>query len=174
MRKLFASIILSFFSLSIIGQTVPIDEDTKLITYKDIVQQKGTPQILYARAEAWVKARYKNPFDVLGQRSAEEGYLNGKANIRMQYTDKKGVKTPAGLVTYTFRIEFKEDRYRYVFTDFILQASSRFPLERWINEEAYQTAVFKSYLQQVDQHILETIESLENAMTEPEKKKDDW
>jgi hypothetical protein len=56
----------------------------------------------------------------------------------------------------------------------LLQASSRFPLERWINEASYQTPVFLSYLQQVDQHILETIESLENAMIEPEKKKDDW
>ena len=39
---------------------LPIDETTKLVTYKDVVNEKGTPQELYDRAMEWVKTYYKN------------------------------------------------------------------------------------------------------------------
>ena len=44
---------------------LPIDERTNLVTYQDVVKQEGTPQVLYARAKAWVKKFYKNTAEVI-------------------------------------------------------------------------------------------------------------
>ena len=44
---------------------VPVDEDTKLITYQEVVEMDGTPDTLYNRATKWVNGHYKNPQSVL-------------------------------------------------------------------------------------------------------------
>jgi hypothetical protein len=173
MKKLLI-LLLTVISLSAAAQQLPLDDETGLITYKEVIQQKGSQQLLYDRAIEWVKNYYKNPFEVLGQRSPEEGYINGKANLRLFIADKKGVKTPAGLVTYAFKLELKDNKYRYVFYDFQFKSDSRFPLERWLNEAKYQTDVYFNYLNQVNDHILKTIESLIAGMEDVDVKKDEW
>ena len=48
---------------------VPIDEQTNLVTYKEVVQQaNATPQELFDRAMQWVKNYYKNTAEVITKR----------------------------------------------------------------------------------------------------------
>ncbi|HQQ20876.1 MAG TPA: hypothetical protein PK471_03105, partial [Bacteroidales bacterium] len=72
MKKAFLLLLISLFSISVFAQKegtysvpdLPIDEDTKLVTYRDVVREKGTPQELYDRAMDWIKAYYKNTNEV--------------------------------------------------------------------------------------------------------------
>jgi len=174
MKRTFLCLFLGLVALPGFTQIPPVDDETGLFTYKEVITQTGTKEILYDRGLAWVRKQYRNPSEVLGQRSPEEGFITGKANIRIHNVNKKGEKTPAGLVTYQFRIEFKENRYRYVFFDFQFKADSKFPLERWINETKYQTPAYQAYLEEVNKHIEDTIESLLEGMKPVAVKKDEW
>ena len=51
---------------------MPVDPDTKLITYKEVVTVTGTPAELFNRAIEWINKQYKNPADATKVR--ESGY----------------------------------------------------------------------------------------------------
>ena len=51
---------------------LPIDERTNLVTYQDVIQEEGTPQVLYDRAMDWIKKYYKNTNEVIKNADAEK------------------------------------------------------------------------------------------------------
>ncbi|MCD4745439.1 MAG: DUF4468 domain-containing protein [Bacteroidales bacterium] len=156
--------------------SLPIDEDTKLITYQEVVQETGTKDELFNRAVMWINFFYKNPVDVTKVRDPESGIIKGLHRFKIYKTDKKGNKTDAGVIMYSINLQFKEGRYRYTITDFILKQSSRFPIERWLNKDhrAYNSN-WDDYLNQVNIFTNSLIKSLKKGM-KPENKKtdDDW
>ncbi|HOV12078.1 MAG TPA: DUF4468 domain-containing protein [Bacteroidales bacterium] len=155
--------------------TLPIDEDTKLITYKDIVWQEGESSKLYTTAVAWINANYKNPNEVTTVREPENGKLVLNPRFKIFNVDKKGLQTDGGIIKYTLKLEFKPNRYRYVFTDFNLQAVSKFPLERWLNKNDPQyTPACDNYLYQVDTTVNGIIKSLKKGMIPKAIKTDEW
>ena len=155
---------------------VPVDEDTKLITYQEVVEMEGIKDTLYNRATHWVNMHYENPQSVLITRDVNTGKLVGKHRIRMVDTDEDGnVINSNTIVNYKFTIECKEGRYRYTFDSFTMKAQSKFPIERWLDkEDPMYTPVWEEYLAQVDRNILEIIESLKEAMKPVVVKNDDW
>ena len=180
--KRISFILLSLFITYIQSSTVkcqdapslPMDEDTKLITYKDVVKEKGTAPEFYDRAILWVHKFYKNPTDVLREKDKDKG--NMKCIARMQfYGETNGTKAVKGNVEYTLNLEFKDGRYRYTITGLNLKQQSYFPLERWLNtkDPAFNENINK-YLTQVDAYINDLISSLEKGMEQVEKKKDEW
>lgn len=154
---------------------MPIDEETKLITYKEVVQQAGNKQELFNRAIEWINKNYKNPADVTRVRNPETGLIELIHRIELNYDDK-GVTRSAGIVDYTLRIELKEGRYRYTITNFNLKQASRVPIEKWLDktDKAYTPACDK-YLITIDESTRKLIESLKKGMEPPAAKKvDDW
>lgn len=91
--------------------------------------------------------------------------------------DKKGVVTEAGLVEYTLKLEFKENKYRYILSDINWKQKSYYPIERWMETSAagYQP-VYSYYLQQTDILMNQVIKDLDAGMKIPTSKvkKDDW
>lgn len=165
------------FSKTVNSQTslVPVDEDTKLITYKEVVNQEGDASKLYNTAIAWVNANYQNPTEVTRIRDAENGKLELKHRFKLYNTDKNGLKTDANVINYTLKLDFKPNRYRYIFTDFSVQAVSKYPLERWLDKKNPQyTPAFDNYLMQVDSIVNEKIKSLKKGMIPKVIKPDDW
>lgn len=154
---------------------VPVDEDTKLITYKEVVQQEGDKDKLYKTAISWVNANYKNPNEVTSIREPENGKLVLNHRFKIINVDKKGLKTDAGVINYTLKLEFKPGKYRYVFTDFTLQATSKFPLERWLDKNDPQyTPACDVWLYQVDTTVNGIIKSLKKGMVPKVVKTDEW
>jgi hypothetical protein len=154
---------------------VPVDEDTKLITYKGVVQQEGEVGKLYNTAIAWVNANYKNPNEVTTIREPENGKLVLNHRFKVTNVDKKGLKTDAGVINYTLKLEFKPGKYRYIFTDFNLQAVSKFPLERWLDKNDPQyTPACDVWLYQVDTTVNGMIKSLKKGMVPKVDKPDEW
>lgn len=167
----------AFFVSPAISQTatLPIDEDTKLITYKEVVWQDGESAKLYTTAIAWINANYKNPNEVTSVREPENGKLVLNPRFKIYNVDKKGLQTDGGIIKYTLKLEFKPNRYRYVFTDFNLQAVSKFPLERWLDKNDPQyTTLCPGYLYQVDTTVNGIIKSLKKGMVPKVIKTDEW
>lgn len=155
--------------------SLPVDPETKLITYKEVVQQEGNKLDLFNRAIEWINKTYKNPADVTKVRNPETGLVELIHRIELTY-DEKGVTRSGGIVDYTLKLEMREGRYRYTITNFNLKQASRVPIEKWMDksDRAYVPA-WDLYLQQVDSFTKELIISLKQGMQPPvQKKEDTW
>ena len=182
MKKLIFSLIITGLSLSALAQNtvvapkLPIDTVTKKITYKEVVQQAGIKDTLYNRAIHWCNIFFKNAQSVTKVRDKEDGKVEGIYRFKVYHaTLKDSTKLEAGMISFTFTIECKENRYKYTITDLNLKGLSFFALERWLDKKdpAYTTEC-DYYLVQVDKYMQDFIKSLKKGMLEAVKIKDEW
>lgn len=152
----------------------PVDKDTQLITYQEVVQEPGTPDELYIRCIEWINTQYKNPADVCKVRNRESAVIEILHRFELINTEGDA-KLNAGIVNYNLKLEFKPGRYRYTITDLTLRQSSRFPVERWFDKsDKMYSPLWDDYLKQLDTQIKSLIESLKAGMApvvvKPEEK----
>ena len=154
---------------------LPIDERTGLVTYQDVVKQEGTPKVLYDRAMGWAKKFYKNTGEVIKSADPEKGIINMRSSVRIFYKDKDGVMRFKNIVYYNFKLECRDNRYRYTITDFKEKATGSAPIEAWFNTSAsgWTPSMF-GYLSQIDEEMNKLIESLEEGMQPAEEFVDEW
>ena len=151
---------------------IPVDDETGMITYQDVVTEEGDKESFFNRAVSWINEYYSNPVDVTKTRNPETGLIKGLHRIRLKTTNDEGVQIDAGTVQYRFSLEFKEGRYRYTLNEFVLRQASKIPAEKWLNKTDPQS---KSYLQQIDDFAQSWISSLQAGMKpEVQKSDDDW
>ena len=154
---------------------LPIDERTNLVTYQDVVKQEGTPQVLYERAMAWAKKYYKNTAEVIKSADPEKGVINMRSSVRIFYKDKEGTMRFKNIVYYNFKLECRDNRYRYTITDFKEKATGSAPIEVWFDTSASGwTPSMYGYLSQIDEEMQKLIESLEEGMQPAEEFNDEW
>ena len=156
---------------------VPLDKNTGLITYREVVEVEGTKKELFNRCiSKWLNKVYTNSPAVTNLRDAATGKITGKHRFRIHQTDKKGNKINAGMILYSFTIELKDGRYRYTFTDLLLKRPSRYPIENWLNKKdpAYNPQ-WNAYLKQIDEFVKAWIVELKEKM-QPEIKviEEEW
>ena len=155
---------------------MPIDENTKLVTYQKVVQMQGSSTILYERALAWANKYYKNPVVAIKKSDKSKGELECVSNIPIYTLAKDGVtKVNAGYVYYTLTIEAKENRYRYTITDMYKKEQAQFPIEKWLDTTRPEwTAVRYDHLHQIDEAVKELMKSIEEGMKPPKVIIDEW
>ncbi|MEI8047060.1 MAG: DUF4468 domain-containing protein [Bacteroidota bacterium] len=155
--------------------SIPVDPDTKLITYKEVVTVAGTPAELFNRAIEWVNKEYKNPMDATKIRNQATGLIEIIHRIELT-KDVDGTKLLAGIVDYSMKLELKDGRYRYTITNFNLKDVSRKPIEFWMDtKDKTYIPLYADYLKQVDDFTRKLIESLKTGMQPPAPKKvDEW
>ncbi|NTW32809.1 MAG: DUF4468 domain-containing protein [Bacteroidetes bacterium] len=155
---------------------LPIDTVTKKYTYTEVVQQKGTKDTLFNRAIHWIGIYFKNAQDVTDVRDKENGKIKGIYRFKIYNTPlKDGTKIEAGIISFTFNIELKENRYRYKITDLNKKGPSYNALEKWIEKsKTSPVPEMDSYITQIDQYMQDFIKSMKKGMTEAVKVKDEW
>jgi hypothetical protein len=175
------SILLYFAGLTVHGQqqvsgALPVHEQTGLITYQEVVEETGATSELFNRAVIWLNSYYKNPSDVTKVRNAENGEIKGVHRFKIHNKDKDGFTSDAGVIQYNFVLEFREDRYRFNLTEFILRQSSKIPVEKWLNKDDPQyNPNWESYLLQIDQFAQGWITDLIKGMkATPEGEDEEW
>lgn len=154
---------------------VPVDPDSKMIMYREVVEESGNPGYLYDKAIEWFRAYYVNPLSVYTVQDRTNGKIEGTGRMKIYYFDEQGTRIDAGQVLYDLKLEFKENKYRYTITDFLLKSVSRFPLEKWLNKSdpAYNPN-WDVYLYQIDTTMQRLIGTLKTGMKPTVKKTDEW
>jgi hypothetical protein len=180
MKNTFLKIVFSalmFSGLNIKAQDIapvmPVDPETKLITYKEVVTVEGTRSELFNRAIGWVNKQYKNPVDATKVRDQASGIIEIIHRIELT-KEEKGVAVLAGTVDYSMKLELKDGRYRFTITNFNSKSVSRKPIEPWMNkDDSAYLPVYENYLKQVNDYMLNLIAGLKLAMLAPAAKKPD-
>ncbi|MBR4492282.1 MAG: DUF4468 domain-containing protein [Bacteroidales bacterium] len=156
---------------------MPVSEQTKLITYQDVVPMKAEPAVLYDRAFEWANHFFQNPTKVIQTADKEKGVIVCRSNMKIHTPAKDGkTMVMAGVVTYELRIELRDGRYRYTITNFTCKNGQvTQPCEQWLDKDKPEwTPVRYNHLTEIDTHIKTLIESLEEGMGAKEEFKDDW
>ena len=165
---------------SVVAQTaspnLPIDPDTKKITYRDVITQEGNPGYLYDKAIQWFGYYYLNAASVYSVQDRVNGKVEGIGRMKIYFNDNKtGTRMDGGLITYQIKIEFKENKYRYTISDFNLKTASRFPIEKWMNaEDPAHNPNWDLFLYQVDTTMQRLVLTLKEKMKPTVVKKDEW
>lgn len=177
MKTIFFILLITFYSTNFAQNAeIPIDENTELITWQDVIQIEGDKDKLYKLAIAWINSFFPNPQGATRVRDIENGRIVIHNSIRLYDNLTEGEKVPSStVVNYVLRLEFRENRYRYTFTDFTMRAASRFPLERWLDttHQSYQPA-WANYLVQVQETVEAIIESMIEGIKEKPIIEDEW
>lgn len=115
-----------FICFGIVGsicsaQLFPIDSTSQKITYSniEILDTISTSQI-YKNAELWIDNNFKNRKNYDTQFNLKEGFITCKAGF-LVYTKGIASKQIHGEITYNIRIDIKEKKYRYTFTNFVFE-----------------------------------------------------
>ncbi|MDY0216281.1 MAG: DUF4468 domain-containing protein [Bacteroidales bacterium] len=153
---------------------MPMDSTSMQITYREVVEVKGTKAELFARFTEWVQSHYKTS-SVIKNAEEESGLVEVSSRVKIYGTAKDGTKIMSGLVNYNLTMELKDGRYRYTFTRFSLKAQAFQPIEPWLDQtkKEWFPARFDN-LREVDEQIKEIIVSLKEGMEPKEVVKDDW
>ena len=156
---------------------MPIDQETKLITYSKAFDVTANKDSLYKKEKKWFYTFYKNPTGVIKEDDAVNGKIAGKAQIKvLNPADKKGIQTMKGIVKYTVTTQFKENKARIVISEINLESSSYTPIEKWLDKTApgFSTKNYY-YLTQVDSLLNDVTLNFEKFMKEATKvKKEEW
>ncbi len=160
-----------------VAPDMPIDEETGLITYKEVIQEQGSATELFDRAMRWAKSFYKNTNEVIKSADREKGVIEMYSSVKIYSHQKDGSKIGKNIVYYTFRLECREGRYRYTITNFKERATSSAPIEAWLDNSSdnkkWDPECFIN-LQEVDEQILSLLQSLTTGMEPPVEKVDEW
>lgn len=150
---------------------VPVDDATKLINYTKVVTLEGKKATeIYEKALRWVNSYYKNPTEVLREKSAEETKFLVKGRSKyLNPADKNGVETQAGILQYSIVFQAKDGRFKYEIKDWNIKSQSYEPVEFWMDKTApTYNAKYALYLTQLHELAKEIEKSLNDFMKKPE------
>jgi hypothetical protein len=155
---------------------LPVDPESKKITYRGVVEEPGNVAYLYDKAVGWFRYYYLNPASVCSVQDKVNGKIEGTGRMKIYFKDEKeNLVRDGGQIWYLIRLELKENKYRYTITDFTLRTASRSPIEKWLNKNdpAYNPT-WDAYLYQVDTVMQRLVSSLKEKMKPTVIKKDEW
>lgn len=163
---------------AVLAPSMPVDEDTKLITFSAIVDVPATTKNeIYARTLEWFNAYYKNPGEVIRERDSVNLKITGKPRFRItNEPNENGVKLDAGIVQYTINVAAKDNKAKYTISEINWKQQSYFPIEKWVAEkDRYKQNNY--YIYSTDSVLRkDVIPALEKALKTAKKKvdKDNW
>lgn len=167
----------SFYSSSVEKNTygMPVDPETGKIIYTEVVNEKGDAGVLFDRAYSWAKAYFPNFSSAIKTRDHEAGLIEGNTRFKVHSTDKKGKKVDAGIISFDFKIEFKDGKYRVICTKFTQADNSGNAVEEWFedtNEKAIP--IHEEIFKQIDAETKNFIASLKVGMKPTVESTDEW
>jgi hypothetical protein len=176
MKKLITFIFIICAGLATIAQVnkvegterIPVDPNTNLITFQEVIQLEGSREAHFNRASEWLHHYYKQPVYVTQVRDAASGVIKGKHQFELIYYEKD-IKKRAGLIKYYFKIECRDGRYRWTLDNFVFSDASKKPCERWLDKtDQYYNEQWEDYLEQLRSFAYDDFaKSLQEYMVPP-------
>jgi len=170
-KILFALMFLSFCSISSYAQKtdypepqVPIDADTKIITYTKVIDLTANKDSLYKKGLQWFNKYYKNPTSVIKEQDPANGKILGKHQFKvLNPADKNGIQTMKAIILYTITTQYKENKARIVITDINISSTSYTPVEKWLDKNAPDFSNKNYfYIEQINKQLTETVSNFES------------
>jgi hypothetical protein len=178
LRKILFTILLiiSFLWNNYLYSQLPVDSETKLVTYSEVVKANGTKDQLYDRAVAWFNSFYKkNIIDICQVLDKNNGNIAGTWKFKLYETDNNGQKKEVGIVNYNISIGIKDGKYKYTLTKFVWKKPPFVPIEKWLDKkDANYEARFEDFIKQTTVYVNDLVSSLKKGMEKQEKKAEDW
>ncbi len=161
-KRLIVSLIFIFVSSISIAQLVKIDSETGEYKYDEVVQAEGmaSAQIL-SRAKTWTDTYYPGTDNSLDSVGAVKRVCTYK------FSWKLGSKTIPIALIYDMNIKVKDNRYRYIFSNFRVGSNAQgdiqaISLAKYISRfpERYHMGIEEP----IDTHITKSITSMDMYM----------
>lgn len=162
----------------------PIDSNTGKITYSEVIKiDSANSQELYVLANAWFAHSFVSAQNVIQLDDKEAGKIIGKGYFEVS----DNVINPtmmtvhiSGTVSFTIEVQTKDERYKYIFTDFVFRLLGQ--QENDLRSSTLSTSgTYKNKMnmrwfelrQNTDGKILNIIDNLKQAMAS-KSDADDW
>lgn len=154
-----------------------IDEETQMVVFTDVVSVEGVSKdSLYNLGLQWIRNYYKNSSTVMQVQDQPGGILEGRHSFYVM-RDINGQNAKGDLIKYSFKLQFKDGRYKYTITRINVQKAAYYGIENWINDEEKSSDYeIQSYLEQIYTFFTEEfIPSMETSI-QPKKVKveEEW
>lgn len=159
------------------AQSMPVDNLTGLITYQEVIDEPGTKDELFNRCSSWLHTFYANPWEATKVRDQSTGLIRIQHQFRIYDTDEAGNRKEVGMILYSMKIEFRENRYRYTVDNFLLKQVSRYPIEKWLDASQPDYDIkWQNYLGQINDFVtVELLPTLKEKMKPVEEIKEaEW
>lgn len=172
----------SLYAQAPVAPTLPVDTETKRVTYTGVVAVEGAKQSeLYTRAKLWLSLTFDEAKDVIKVDEKDAGLLVIRA-----YTDlllkptQTSVDPVSQEVGYTMILNFKDGRYKYTLTNHqVIVGGASFPIEKAITEQLSKPknkGVFlaQQYAEKVSLYAKSLTESLDVTLHKPVSGEEEW
>ena len=125
MKKLFTLAIVILISAICFGQTImPIDSNTYRITYQQVVELPNLKsEELYLKAKEWFSNAFVRGKSVIDLDDDKGFKIIGKGTVNITFKNELGNIGDGGNVSFKISLFFKDNRYKYIITDFIHEQS---------------------------------------------------
>ncbi|MDN5289320.1 MAG: hypothetical protein JWR38_5594 [Mucilaginibacter sp.] len=120
MKNILIAFICILFAKTAVAQkdSLSLDENDKYIYYQTVSQPGLSADTLYNRGLYFMKTAYPKSKLTLVTADKAQGVLTGKGSFLV--SKKAFIATHEdGAINYTVRVEVKDSKYRYWFTDFV-------------------------------------------------------
>jgi hypothetical protein len=168
---------------SAFGQKYKIDEETKLITYSEVIEVPSvTKDELYRRANLWLSKAFRSGKAVTDLQDKEAGKIIAKGYVGTTIKVPLIGKQDAGNIRITIAIDVKDGKYRYIIDNLTHEAPLATNQGKWFSVGALEQEKSKGGLglrpsnsewrelkENVFKSIEELTESLKTGMTKAEK-----
>jgi uncharacterized protein with TBP-like fold DUF4468 len=162
--KIFIIITVLFISSISYGQEIKIDEETGRYGAIGVVQVDGImKKAMYKSAIEWISLNYKSANDVIQMKDEESSKIIVKGNFLT------GLFMKQGWIKHTLLLEFRDNRFRYTYTDFSYYSSGS-------GEIAFEQKMMskKKIISEAESNIKASIQSLKNYILRNSKADDNW
>lgn len=150
------------FLVPLFAHSQILHEKDGVIMYTDVVQVDSSlkKSELFNRAKAWIAMEYKSANAVIQMEDKDAGILIGKGVFVVVWSLGL-IKNMEADVPHTIKLLFKDGKYKYEITDLSYRDSDG------NSHSLKQNGLSKKFLLAVNDEIMSTINSLEEAMSKP-------
>lgn len=108
-------LILLLFPLGLMAQTLPVDPETKLITFAGVIDAPGkTRKELHDKAKLWIAENYRDASAVTQFDSDSLIIIKGVKPVTSTFRTASNTTN----LRFTHKIYFKDGKYKYSFSEF--------------------------------------------------------
>lgn len=162
-------------SVNTIPTDFPLNEKTNKISYEGVIEIEGlTKDEIYKRAKEWMIEYYKSKSLITDNKERGKISQNGSfTKLFKKDNNKKNME--ANEFIYYITILIKEGKFKYVLTDFNIEAKNeKIAMEQVQELLESRPAKKKEAVTKVHEGVTDVIKSMENSIKNQKSSADDW